>query len=228
MTGEAKGRANKEGWRMAMGNLPPIEEPQAYGGLLPAIWQTWVAACFRPREFFESVSNSQNLTPALLFGIGCGWLGIFFVSLWATVIQLPFLPMLPSKEAQEQLVGGAAQIFCSGLCGWLNALIGILLGGLLLHLFLALFGGANQGLTVTLRVVAYAQAPVILAVVPLLGCVGGIWGLVLYIVGLAAAHRTETWRSALAVFAPVILCIGILVIGAVLIALFAASVAKGP
>jgi hypothetical protein len=99
---------------------------------------------------------------------------------------------------------------------------------MLLHLFLALFGGANQGLTVTLRVVAYAQAPVILAVVPLLGCVGGIWGLVLYIVGLAAAHRTETWRSALAVFAPVILCIGILVIGAVLIALFAASVAKGP
>jgi hypothetical protein len=104
-----------------------------------------------------------------------------------------------------------------------------LLGGLLLHLFLALFGGANQGLTVTLRVVAYAQAPVILAVVPLFGsCVGGIWGLVLYIIGLAAAHRTETWRSALAVFAPVILCIGILVIGAVLIALFAASVAKGP
>ncbi len=214
---------------MAMGNLPPIEEPQAYGGFFPALWQTWVSACFRPHEFFEAVGNSQDLTPALLFGVGCGWLGVFFGSLWATVIQLPFLPMLPSKEAQEQLVGGAAQIFCSGLCGWLDALIRILLGGLLLHLFLALFGGANQGLTVTLRVVAYAQAPIILAAVPLLGiCVGIIWVLVLHIIGLAAAHRTETWRSVLAIFAPLILCIGIIVISAVLFALFTASVTKIP
>ncbi|WP_456331826.1 hypothetical protein [Fervidibacter sacchari] len=31
--------------------------------------------------------------------------------------------------------------------------------------------------------------------------------LVLEIIGLAAAHRTDTWRAALAVLAPVILCV---------------------
>ena len=50
---------------MATGNLPPFEDREAYGGFFPALLQTWVGACFRPTEFFESVGNSQVLTPAL-------------------------------------------------------------------------------------------------------------------------------------------------------------------
>ena len=50
---------------MATGNLPPFEDREAYGGFFPALLQTWVGACFRPTEFFESVGNSQDLTPAL-------------------------------------------------------------------------------------------------------------------------------------------------------------------
>ncbi|MFA0739001.1 MAG: hypothetical protein LKKZDAJK_002121 [Candidatus Fervidibacter sp.] len=189
---------------MAMGNLPPIEEPQAYGGFFPALWQTWVSACLRPYEFFEAVGNSQDLTPALLFGVGCGWLGIFFGSLWGVALKVPLL--------------------CSGLFGWLFVLLGILLNGLILHLFLALFGGANQGLTITLRVVAYAQAPTILAVVPILGsCVGSIWVLVLHIIGLAAAHRTEVWRAVLAVFAPLLLCLVVSIAIGIFLGFLAAS-----
>lgn len=209
---------------MAMGNLPPIEEPQAYGGFFPALWQTWVSACLRPYEFFEAVGNSQDLTPALLFGVGCGWLGIFFGSLWGVALKVPFLPMLSPKEAQAELFSGAAQMLCSGLFGWLFALLGILLNGLILHLFLALFGGANQGLTMTLRVVAYAQAPTILAVVPILGsCVGSIWVLALHIIGLAAAHRTEAWRAVLAVFAPLLLCLAVIIVIGIFLGFLAAS-----
>jgi len=187
---------------MATGNLPPIEEPQAYSGLLPAIWQTWAAACFRPREFFSSVGNNQALTPALLFGVGCVWIGLFIVSLWVAM-----LPPYPGEYEQVQLVINVVRMCC---CGWIYPLIGVFLGGLLLHLFLALFGGANRGLTTTLRVVAYAQAPALFSIVPILGsCVGSVWGLVLCIIGLAAAHRTETWRAVLAVFVPCVLCIGI-------------------
>jgi len=113
---------------------------------------------------------------------------------------------------------------CSGLFGWLFVLLGILLNGLILHLFLALFGGANQGLTITLRVVAYAQAPTILAVVPILGsCVGSIWVLVLHIIGLAAAHRTEVWRAVLAVFAPLLLCLVVSIAIGIFLGFLAAS-----
>ncbi len=70
-----------------------------------------------------------------------------------------------------------------------------------------LFGGANQGLVMTLRVVSYAQAPTLFGAIPLIGgCIGSVWVLVLNIIGLAAAHRTDTWRAALAVLAPLLVC----------------------
>ncbi len=45
---------------MAMGNLPPFEDRDAYGGFFPALLQTWVGACFRPTEFFESVGTAKT------------------------------------------------------------------------------------------------------------------------------------------------------------------------
>lgn len=48
---------------MAMGNLPPFEDREAYGGFFPALLQTWVGACFRPMEFFQTVGNSQDIGP---------------------------------------------------------------------------------------------------------------------------------------------------------------------
>ena len=116
--------------------------------------------------------------------------------------------MMRQEEIAGALAGEVAGLACVGLFGWLLALLDILISGVIVHLFLMLFGGANQGLTMTLRVISYTSAPLIFAVVPFLGgCIATIWMLVLGIIGLAAAHRTDTWRAALAVFAPVILCI---------------------
>jgi len=193
---------------MAMGNLPPFEDREAYGGFFPALLQTWVGACFRPTEFFESVGNSQDLTPALLFGVLIGW--ISFVIGAALLLLSLFLASLFQMMRQEEIAGalmfGIAGLACFGLFGWLFALLGIFISGVIVHLFLMLFGGANQGLTMTLRVVSYAYAPQIFAFVPFLNCIAGIWTLVLEIIGLAAAHRTDTWRAALAVLAEAILC----------------------
>ncbi|MFN3420789.1 MAG: YIP1 family protein [Armatimonadota bacterium] len=192
---------------MAMGKLPPFEDREAYGGFLPSLVQTWVGACFRPAEFFESVGNSQDLSPALLFGVLVGWIGSFVASLWSLVFQAPLLLMIREEEMAAQLVGGIGGLLCFGLLGWLPVLLGILIWGLITHLFLMIFGGANQGLTMTLRVISYAYAPAIFAVVPCVGsCVGAIWQFVLAIIGLAAAHRTDTWRAALAVLGPIVLC----------------------
>ncbi len=193
---------------MAMGNLPPFEDREAYGGFFPALLQTWVGACFRPAEFFESVGNSQDLTPALLFGVLVGWISVILGAAWSLVFQAPLIPMMRQEEIAGALTGGVAGLACVGLFGWLFVLLGIFISGVIVHLFLMLFGGANQGLTMTLRVISYAYAPQIFAVVPFFGsCIAAIWMLVLEIIGLAAAHRTDTWRAALAVLAPVILCV---------------------
>lgn len=106
------------------------------------------------------------------------------------------------------LATGVGQVVFTLVLGWLVPLLGIFIGGLIVHLFLVIFGGAKQGLTMTLRVFSYAQAPSIFGVVPFIGgCITGIWTLVLEIIGLAAAHRTDTWRAALAAIAPAVLCI---------------------
>jgi hypothetical protein len=207
---------------MAMGNLPPFEDRDAYGGFFPALLQTWVGACFRPTEFFESVGNSQDLTPALLFGVLVGWISVVVGAAWSLVFQVPLVPIMRQEEIAGLLAGGVAGLACVGLFSWLPVLLGILISGVIVHLFLMLFGGANQGLTMTLRVISYAYAPQIFAVVPFGGwCIAPIWMLVLEIIGLAAAHRTDTWRAALAVLAQVILCVCVVVVfyGAVIIAI---------
>ncbi|MER3500061.1 MAG: hypothetical protein C4295_01040 [Candidatus Fervidibacterota bacterium] len=214
-----------------MGQLPPFEEREAYGGFFPALWQTWLAACFRPAKFFESVGNSQNLTPALFFGVLVGWVGDFVGQLWSVLFQAPLFisfrihqPWVGKEEVAMQL----GWLVALGLLGWLFALLNILLLGLLFHLFLLLFGGAKQGLVTTLRVVAYAHAPALFLAIPCLGpCVAVIWGLVLDIIGLATAHRTEKWRSALAVLAPVVVCL-LCLVGGAMIAAFVSQNQKVP
>mgnify|MGYP001770862665 FL=1 len=214
-----------------MGQLPPFEEREAYGGFFPALWQTWLAACFRPAKFFESVGNSQNLTPALIFGVLVGWVGNFVGQLWSVLFQAPLFisfrihqPWVGKEEVAMQL----GWLVALGLLGWLFVLLNILLLGLLVHLFLLLFGGAKQGLVTTLRVVAYAQAPALFLAIPCLGpCVAVIWGLVLDIIGLATAHRTEIWRSALAVLVPVVVCL-LCLVGGAMIAAFVSQNQKVP
>lgn len=186
---------------MAMGELPPFEDREAYGGFFPALFQTCVGACFRPAKFFDLVGNSQNLRPALIFGVLVGWVGIICSTLWRCVLQALLLLMMSQKQEKvkvlAQLVG---ELLLAGLFGWLFTLLVIFIYGLILHLFLKILGGANQGLTMTLRVVSYAHAAQIFAAVPFVGAtIAVIWTLLLCISGLAAVHRTGTWRAALAV-----------------------------
>jgi hypothetical protein len=54
---------------------------------------------------------------------------------------------------------------------------------------LLILRGATHGIGTTVRVFCYAYSPMIFGVVPVLGgLVGGIWMLVIAIIGLGAAH----------------------------------------
>jgi len=175
---------------------------------------------FARPSFFDSVGNSQELSPALLFGVLVVWISTIIIEALLLIFQAPFLLIMP----QAGIVGafGVVGLACFSLFSWLPVLLGILIYGLIIHLFLMLFGGANQGLRMTLRVISYACAPQIFIVVPLAGsCIAGIWMLILEIIGLAAAHRTDTWRAVLAILAPIILfaCVVAIFYGAVIAAI---------
>jgi hypothetical protein len=72
---------------------------------------------------------------------------------------------------------------------------------------LLVFGGAPRGFGVTLRAVAYGSTPQLLGVLPICGAiVGGLWSMVLVIIGAIYGHGTDGWRAILGYFLPLILC----------------------
>ena len=77
----------------------------------------------------------------------------------------------------------------------------------IVHLMLTLLGGANNGFGATLRVMCYAQTTQLAVVIPGIGgLIGIVWRLILEIVGLAQAHKTEGWKAALAIVLPLVFC----------------------
>lgn len=78
------------------------------------------------------------------------------------------------------------------------------------HALLMLLGGANASFQKTFAVTCYVLGS--LSPFQLLPCCGSfvqiIWGLISLSIGLAAAHRTDAWRAALAVAIALLLCCG--------------------
>jgi hypothetical protein len=78
------------------------------------------------------------------------------------------------------------------------------------HLCLMIVGGAKQPFETTFRVVCFAGGSANpLLIIPFCGgLIGGIWKIVLYCIGFARAHETDTGRAVLAVVLAIIVCCG--------------------
>lgn len=93
--------------------------------------------------------------------------------------------------------------------------IGAFVGSVISHLFLMIVGGAKRDFETTFRVVNYAAGSVApLSAIPILGpMVGGVWCIVLYVIGFSKAHEVSIGRAALAVLLPLFLCCGVGALG---------------
>lgn len=158
-----------------------------------------------PSAFFRTVEPEGRLAPGLAFGTLAGSIGSVLTILWQLAASTS--GMIPSDSpfgAAAGLVGAA--IACA--LAPLGVLFGILVGGAANHLGLILVGGARHGLGATLQVASYAQAPQVLAVIPICGAVVGTgWTLVLSMIGLREVHGISTLRATAAVLLPLVLCV---------------------
>lgn len=86
--------------------------------------------------------------------------------------------------------------------------VGLFIGAGIFHLMLSLLGAARQPFEATLRVVAYAVgATSLIGLIPFCGSIiGGLYGIYLYIVGLADVHETDMTKAAIAVLTPAVVC----------------------
>ena len=111
---------------------------------------------------------------------------------------------------------GVLQLILTLVVTPLLALIALFIWSGLVHLALVLVGGANKGFTATLRVICYAQTTQLAVLIPFLGgIVGFFWRLVLEMIGLSEAHKTDVWKAAVAVLLPLVVCCLCIVAGAV-------------
>jgi hypothetical protein len=206
----------------------PWEEPSAgLGSIVP----TAVRFIASPIEAFAKMSLTVDLVRPIAYFVLLALLGACISQIWNFVLFDSLVGVVRSLAGAQfekfaPLIHrpGAIQLILGLVITPLVALIFLFVWTAIVHLVLTLLGGANRGFAATLRVICYAQTTQIAVVIPALGgFIAFVWRLILEVVGLSQAHKTETWKAALAVLLPLLLCCACIAAG---IAAFGAAVGQ--
>lgn len=188
------------------------------GGWVNAYINTIKLLFSRPIFFFSSVARQSDMGRPFVFAL----INSAIVAVIVAVYQVGFQTFLAGAEVASRM--GSPLAALSGplatLVGMLIMLlvvplmtcVGLFISSGIYHLCLMLLGGATKPFVHTFRVVCYSTGPQLLQIVPIAGgMVAGVWQLVLAIMGLKTVHETTYGKVVLAVFLPMLLCCGFLV-----------------
>jgi hypothetical protein len=209
----------------------PWEDPNAGIG---SFFPTTGLFLTGPHEAFGRMSLTVDLVRPIAYFVIWVLLGTALELFWRYALWSPdamkILEMFP-KDILEQvpwitklierptLMTVAVILVIAPLVG----LIRLFVWSGIVHLTLALVGGAPKGFATTLRVMSYSETPSIAIAVPFVGpLIRLVWGLVLQIMGLSRAHRVSGGKAALGVLLPLAVCCGCI---AVILFMAASSVA---
>jgi hypothetical protein len=201
-------------------------------GLAAALIETTKQVLTGPTDFFRRMPVAGGVGSPLLYAVIIGYLGILVSSVYSAVFILVVgsrgsfgaFGDRPEVARMMEAFSGWGQIIGQLLFGPFGIVIGLFVLTAIIHVMLMLLDGASQGFEATLRVLSYAHAASVLAIVPFCGgFIALIWSLVLWIIGLAEAQRIPVWKAALAVLLPIFLCCCCCAVG---IGMFSASIAS--
>jgi hypothetical protein len=185
----------------------PWDERQAKG-LVNAFIETLQMVLSRPVVAFTAMKREGGLGEPLLYAIIGGTIGGVFAITYNFVLR-SFAPFGDRHGAFTHLFAGLGWIFLLVLTP-LFVVIGMFVASAILHVCLMIVGGAKQSFETTFRVICFAEGVASpLLVIPFCGgLISGVWKIVLYCIGLARAHETDTGRAVIAVLLPLIVCCG--------------------
>ncbi len=184
-------------------------------GLFSAAVETTRDVLMHPGAFFRAMPRTGGLGSPLLYAVLIGWVGLvasaFYQAIFRSVVGSSWAALGTDRPEVAALLGwveGWAGFVVQAVFGGVAVVIGVFVAAGVLHLMLLLLGGARRDFEATFRVVSFSEATSILFLVPFCGqVVGGIWCLVLYVLGLAEAHQIGHGKAAAAVLLPiVVLC----------------------
>ena len=154
------------------------------------------------------MKREGGLGEPLFYAIIGGTFGVMFAVTYNFVLR-SFTPFGDRHGTLAHLFGGLTWIILLILAP-VFVVIGTFIGSAILHVCLMIVGGAKQSFETTFRVICFAEGSASpLLVIPFCGgLITGIWKIVLYCIGLARAHETDTGRAVIAVLLPLIICCG--------------------
>lgn len=224
-----------------MSEMPPIESsatpPPVAAEMLPweapnagigSIVPTAVRLITSPSRAFRSMSLTVDLVRPIAYFVAFVLAGAIVSQLWSVLLWDSMMgtirSLIPPQFQSLLQRPSALQIALGLVISPLVSMIVLFVWSGVVHVILALLGGAPAGFSATLRTVCYARTADVVTVVPLVGgLIGFVWRRVLEVIGLSEAHRTEGWKAALAVLVPMALCC-LCLVGAVFV--FSAAIGQ--
>jgi hypothetical protein len=178
-------------------------------GFFNAFVETLVMVLTKPGEAFTAMKREGGLGEPLIYALIGGCVG----GIVSLLYQLGLHSMGFFADRHDAFAAMAGAGIGSAAFIVLVPLILVILlfiFSAIFHLCLMIVGGANQPFETTFRVVAFSQGSTgPLQIIPICGgLIAFVWWLVCNCIGLARAHGTDTGRAVLAVFLPLVVCCG--------------------
>ncbi len=197
-------------------------------GSFPAdLFRSWMQAMTQPGEFFRSLDPDISLARPLIFYL-------VFSVFGSAASTLSWLAIFGDTNREAFMVPGM-EGFSVNAYMWMNfffspflALITLLVYVGLVHVGVRMFVPGGQPIGVTTRTLCYVAAPLVLAIVPIIGWgVSSLWMVTLAIIGIQKTNRTTFGRAFAAVIVPPFVLTMVLTMIFVLLGVFLAMVIGG-
>lgn len=196
---------------------PPFEDRDTVG-FFTGFFTTISLVLTQPRGTFGSMRRDGGFSTPLLFLIAVGWPMVILSTVAFSDGSLRFLAAYDfGGQSFDRVLGGPGFFEIVYLMGYpLMVILGQFLGAAITHLCLRVVGGANHSYETTFRVSCYSTGAVsVFQLLPILGPVLILlWGGVIQVIGLAAAHETGVVRVVFALLIP-LLVLSTIVTGAI-------------
>ena len=169
-------------------------------GIWKGIYQTFNLVLFSPGKFFSNMTHTNGIKEPLAFGLLLGSMGTMFGFFWQFLVMSgrilsPGGILLDKFDINLNLIFLGIMIISPFL-----VILNMLISGSIIHMCLLILRGDKSGFEGTFRVIAFSQATRILDLIPFVGeLIGGIWNLVVLIVGIRNIHDTSYFKTIVAI-----------------------------
>jgi hypothetical protein len=192
--------------------------------------QTAQSALLAPTAFFGTMRRTGGIGAPILYGLLGTVIGGLASGLYQFLLGTLVAGVNSPEAAREQAILNAVSTGCVVIVLPVVTVLSLFINAGITHVMLLLLNGARRGFETTMRVAAYAHgSAAVLNLVPLCGgVIGGVWALVMVIIGIARAHEIPTGKAAAAVLIPIaVCCVLAIVFYAAIMALVVGAVMAG-